>query len=98
MAKKIPKPEKVLHESGKKVEYETVEGRKYFKSAVMVDSKAISYFCPNNKALTDDLERSHYFAHHCSEKYEKKKIPKCPYCKSLTTLKDYDVKEESDGQ
>jgi hypothetical protein len=61
--------------------------------AFMSDSKAVDYVCPNNRKnrLQGD---GHFFRHQCSETYSKKKIPKCPYCDTLTVMIDYDQEKK----
>ena len=63
--------------------------------AFMYDSKAVDYICPNNRK--NRLQgNGHFCRHQCSEIYGKKKTPKCPYCKTLTVIIDYDKEEKKD--
>jgi hypothetical protein len=57
------------------------------KKAVMIDTRDIEYVCPNN-------ENGHHFAMHVSEVLSKKKIPRCPYCKSICKMIDWDKKKK----
>ena len=62
--------------------------------AFMSESKAVDYVCPNNRK--DRLQGAgHFFRHQCSETYNKKTIPKCPYCNTLTVMIDYDEEKKA---
>ena len=61
--------------------------------AFMSDSKAIDYVCPNNRKSIH-IGEGHFFRHNCSQIYTTKKIPKCPYCDTLTVMIDYDEEEK----
>jgi len=62
--------------------------------AFMSDSKAVDYVCPNNRKTRLQGE-GHFFRHQCSQVYNKKKIPKCPYCDTLTVMIDYDEEKKA---
>jgi hypothetical protein len=67
----------------------------YLDKAIMADSKAIDYICPNNREDRNDSD-GHYFVHHCSQVYTKKEHPICSFCKTKTVMIDYDKEEKED--
>ena len=62
------------------------------KKAVMIDACAVDYACPNNN------KGEHRYIMHLSEKLTKKKIPKCPYCKTICEMIEWDNKTEAKKQ
>lgn len=61
----------------------------------MLESQAIDYVCPNNRN-GDNKKGGHFYALHTGESLPKKKIPKCPYCKTLCETVNWEQKTKKE--